>query len=138
MTDKVYKQVIVMRRDLKMRRGKEISQGGHASMKFLAEKIREVKDHRVHSMAGEHFPIFLSPAEEAWLLNKFTKICVRVNSEEELLAVHQKALDAGLVSTLVQDAGKTEFNGVPTYTCLAIGPDEESKIDPITKDLKLY
>ena len=42
-----------MRKDLKMRRGKEIAQGGHASMKFLAEKIRAVKDNRVRSMAGE-------------------------------------------------------------------------------------
>ena len=132
------KQVIVMRKDLKMRRGKEIAQGGHASMKFLAEKIRAVKDNRVRSMAGEHFPIFLSDVEEAWLLNRFTKICVKVMSEEELLDIHQKAKDAGLISTLVQDAGKTEFKGVPTYTCLAIGPDRAEHIDPITGHLPLY
>lgn len=132
------KQVIVMRKDLKMRRGKEIAQGGHAAMKFLALKIREVQNNRVRSMAGEHFPIFLSKAEETWLLNKFTKICVRVNSEQELLEIHQKAEAAGLVSSLVQDAGKTEFNGVPTYTCLAIGPDSADKIDKITGHLALY
>jgi peptidyl-tRNA hydrolase len=39
------KQVIVMRKDLKMRRGKEIAQGAHASMAFLAKK----------ALAGEAF-----------------------------------------------------------------------------------
>jgi PTH2 family peptidyl-tRNA hydrolase len=134
----IIKQVIVIRKDLKMRRGKEIAQGGHAAMKFLSQKIRDVQHNRVVSMAGEHFPVFLTPAEEAWLLGAFTKICVKVNSEEELLAIHQAAQDAGLVSSLVQDAGKTEFKGVPTYTCLAIGPDEAEKIDEVTRALKLY
>jgi PTH2 family peptidyl-tRNA hydrolase len=46
-------------------------------------------------------------------------------------------LDAGLIAALIQDAGLTEFGGVPTYTALAIGPDEEAKVDELTKDLKL-
>ena len=90
-----------MRRDLKkkgMDTGKAVTQGGHAAMKFLAHKIRDVQDMRVVSMAGEHFPVFLSAAEEAWILGKFTKICLRVNSEKELLEIHQKALDAGLTT----------------------------------------
>lgn len=132
------KQVIIIRKDLKMRRGKEIAQGSHASMKFLAHKIRAVQDNKVQSMAGEHFPVFLTEAEEYWLLNRFAKICLKVNSEEELLKLHQKALDAGLTSCLVTDSGKTEFNGVPTNTCIAIGPDEVEKIDAITGNLKLY
>ena len=33
------KQVIVIRRDLKMRRGKEIAQGAHASMLWLADRV---------------------------------------------------------------------------------------------------
>lgn len=132
------KQVIVIRKDLKMRRGKEIAQGSHASMKFLAERIRSVKDAKVQSMVGEHYPVFLTEAEEYWLMNRFAKICVKVNSEQELLELHQKALDAGLVSCLVTDSGKTEFNGVPTNTCIAIGPDTVEKIDAITGNLKLY
>ena len=127
-----------MRKDLKMRPGKAIAQGAHAAMKFLALKIREVQDDRVVSMAGEHFPVFLNQTEENWILSKFTKICLRVNSEEELLKLHQKALDAGLTSSLVTDSGLTVFNGVPTNTCIAIGPDEAEKIDAITGKLKLY
>ena len=68
------KQVIVMRRDLGMRRGKEIAQGAHASMIWLALRIRE---------PGYTF----TGAERRWLDGAFTKVCVRVDSEEELLAV---------------------------------------------------
>lgn len=132
------KQVIVMRKDLKMRRGKEIAQGAHASMKFLAHKVQNVWDHKVQSMAGEHFPLFLTDVEEDWLLNRFAKICLRVESEEELLDIHKKALEAGLTSCLVTDSGKTEFGGVPTNTCIAIGPDRAERIDAITGELKLY
>ncbi len=35
------KQVIVMRHDLKMRRGKQIAQGAHASMSFMCRRLRE-------------------------------------------------------------------------------------------------
>jgi PTH2 family peptidyl-tRNA hydrolase len=80
----------------------------------------------------------LTDAEKEWLDNSYAKICLVVNSEEELMAVHQKALDAGLESNLITDSGRTEFNGVPTKTCLAIGPDYCEKIDPITSNLTLY
>jgi peptidyl-tRNA hydrolase, PTH2 family len=66
-----------------------------------------------------------------------TKICVRVDSESELLEIARKAEDAGLTVHVITDAGHTEFGGVPTKTCLAIGPDEDEKIDAITGHLKL-
>ncbi len=118
------KQVIVMRRDLGMRRGKEIAQGAHASMIWLAARIRQ---------PGYTF----SEAERLWLDGPFTKVCVRVDSEEELLAVVQKAREAGVLVQLCVDAGKTEFHGVPTPTCCAVGPDLPERIDPITGHLKL-
>lgn len=130
------KQVIVMRKDLNMRRGKEIAQGSHASMAFITRRLKPigvegVPDHQYRVVA-------LTLTELAWLDNSFTKVCVRVDSEDELKAVHEAALDAGLVSHLVVDAGATEFHGVPTMTCCAIGPDEAEKIDPITGHLRLY
>jgi PTH2 family peptidyl-tRNA hydrolase len=123
------KQVIVIRKDLKMRRGKEIAQGAHASVKFISHRIQA-------HLKGE--PLTLSDAELAWFEGNFKKICLIVNSEDELLEIHQKAQDNGLVSSLIQDRGITEFSGVPTYTCLAIGPDEPDKINQITGHLKLY
>ena len=118
------KQVIVMRKDLKMRRGKEIAQGAHASMSFLAKK----------ALLRESF----TDAERAWLEGLFTKVCDRVESEEQLLNVARAAEQAGIRAEVVTDSGKTEFGGVPTRTCLALGPDLASKIDAITGTLELY
>ena len=118
------KQVIVMRRDLSMRRGKEIAQGSHASMIWLALRIRQ---------PGFTF----NDAESQWLDGSFTKICVRVDSEEELLGVVQKAQEAGVLLHFCVDAGRTESAGEPTPTCCAVGPDFPERIDPITGHLKL-
>jgi PTH2 family peptidyl-tRNA hydrolase len=48
------------------------------------------------------------------------------------------AEQAGLVCHVITDSGWTEFAGVPTKTCLAIGPDWCDMIDPVTSHLKLY
>jgi len=118
------KQVIVMRKDLKMRRGKEIAQGAHASMAFLAKR----------ALAGELF----TDVERAWLEGLFTKVCVRVSSEEELLAVAEAAGKVRIRVEVITDSGRTEFGGVPTKTCLALGPDLAEKIDAVTRHLELY
>ena len=126
------KQVIVIRRDLRMRRGKEIAQGAHAATAWLADLVLQTM------RANDVDHLALSPAERAWLESSFRKVTVKVNSEEELIAVYQKALDAGLVVHLITDRGLTEFGGVPTRTCLAVGPDYDDLIDPVTGDLELY
>jgi PTH2 family peptidyl-tRNA hydrolase len=126
------KQVIVIRRDLRMRRGKEIAQGAHAATAWLADLVLQTM------RANDVDHLSLSPAEQAWLESSFRKVTVKVNSEEELIAVYQKALDAGLVVHLITDRGLTEFGGVPTRTCLAVGPDYDDLIDPVTGDLELY
>lgn len=114
------KQVIVMRKDLGMRKGKMIAQACHGSIKAYAEALGR------------------NPSEtKRWMNHLSKKICVSVNSEEELLAVHQQALDAGLPCALIRDAGLTEFNGVPTLTCCVIGPVKSSEIDKITGNLSL-
>lgn len=113
-----YKQVLVMRKDLKMRRGKEIAQGAHASMKVVLENM-------------EH------PCVKEWLNQSFTKIAVSVPSEEELLNVLDKAKESDIVCALITDNGDTEFGGVPTNTCVAVGPAPAEDIDKITGHLKL-
>lgn len=136
------KQVIVIRKDLKMRRGKEIAQGAHASMAFLTRALQKYWGELNKLMASEEEMGFWEddlpgPAAE-WIRGIFAKVCVRVNSEEELLEIDKKAREAGLEVHLITDSGKTEFNGVPTPTCLAIGPDYSEKIDAITGHLELY
>jgi len=127
------KQVIILRKDLKMRKGKMVAQGAHASMAVLLKEgfIEEWE-------RGERqYRIRLSKEMEAWIIGIFTKICVSCDSEEELLSLHKQAEDAGLVCSLIQDAGLTEFDGVPTYTAVAIGPANSEDIDKITGELSL-
>jgi peptidyl-tRNA hydrolase, PTH2 family len=127
------KQVIVIRRDLRMRRGKEIAQGAHASTAWLAGRV--LQGMRPNGTVDH---VDLSEAERAWLESSFRKVTVKVDSEEKLMAVYHKALEAGLVVHLVTDRGLTEFGGVPTRTCLAVGPDYDDLVDPVTSDLELY
>ena len=127
------KQVIVIRRDLRMRRGKEIAQGAHASTAWLADRVLEG-----FSPNGTVDHVALSAAERSWLQSSFRKVTVKVNSEEELMAVYTRALEAGLLAHLVTDRGLTEFGGVPTRTCLAVGPDYDDLVDLVTGGLELY
>ena len=126
------KQVIVMRTDLGMRKGKMIAQGAHAS---VAAVLPYLSDPGVNALM-KSFDARRRCVDE-WLMNSFTKICVRVDSENELLSVFYNALDAGLIAQLITDNGLTEFHGVPTNTCCAIGPDLDENIDPITGHLRL-
>lgn len=137
------KQVIVIRKDLNMRTGKAIAQGAHASMGALLSCA--TKDYAPEGLGGGGYLQgmyidlyrYNTNALKDWLENSFTKITVYVNSEQELLEVLEKAKQAGLINCLITDNGATEFKGVPTITCCAIGPDYAENIDPITKHLKL-
>jgi PTH2 family peptidyl-tRNA hydrolase len=100
-----------------MRKGKIASQCCHASMAFLTK-------HLDWGSSGDGFVFHTTNYINTercmeikhWLENSFKKIVCYVNSEEELAELHQKALDAGLMSHLIEDNGATEFNGVKTKT----------------------
>jgi PTH2 family peptidyl-tRNA hydrolase len=123
------KQVIVMRTDTDppMRKGKMCAQAAHASLAFITRRIPG---------DSNSCTLKLKDPELKWLNGSFTKVCVRVDSEHELMEIYHKAQTAGLEVHIVKDSGKTEFKE-PTFTCMAIGPDYSSKIDPITGHLKL-
>jgi PTH2 family peptidyl-tRNA hydrolase len=130
---KATKQVIIIRNDLNMRKGKMVAQGCHASMAVITSALNVISDD------GETFGTFeLNNAFIDWLNNSYTKICLQCNSEEELLDIHNKAKEANIITSLILDNGTTEFNGVKTYTAVAIGPDYSENIDKITKHLKLF
>jgi PTH2 family peptidyl-tRNA hydrolase len=122
------KQVIVMRKDLGMRKGKMIAQGAHASLRVLLER---------GEADGDRYVIAMTDAMKAWLTGRFTKVCVSVDSEAALDAVVAKAKAAGVPCALIVDAGQTEFHGVPTKTCCAVGPAWIAEVDAITGDLPL-
>lgn len=121
------KQVIVMRKDLNMRKGKMIAQGAHASLGAWKELCSDHNNYRSD----------IYEAATAWDEGTFTKICVGVDSRDELQNVLEAAILAGLPVKMILDTGLTEFNGVPTHTCLAIGPAWSDDIDKITGYLKL-
>lgn len=123
------KQIIVIRKDLKMRRGKECSQAAHASMAFLTKHMKN-KTIELY--------IKLFPWEKDWLDNSFRKITCQVNSLEEILDLKDKCRENNIEFNMITDNGITEFRGKPTITCCAIGPDYDEKIDKICSHLKLY
>lgn len=125
------RQIIIMRNDLGMRKGKMIAQGAHASMKVFLDCA---ETH--HALGDSWLRVALTADMLAWVDGIFTKICVRVDSQAELFFVYEAAKAAGLPAALIQDAGHTEFKE-PTYTCCAIGPAPKSSLDPITGHLKL-
>jgi|JTFO01.1.fsa_nt_gb PTH2 family peptidyl-tRNA hydrolase len=131
------KQVIVIRKDLKMRRGKEIAQGCHASMGVITNQR-----HWLSFITEKLFGITmlkLTKNSHSWLNNRsFTKVTVTVNSLEELLQVKENAESKGLKVCMITDSGKTEFDGVPTVTCLSIEPATDDQLEGVTKHLKLY
>lgn len=133
------KQVIVIRKELKMRRGKEISQGAHAAMCFMTRRMEDDFDPSLDSKGNRRYSMSLvvSEEEKEWITGSFTKIVCQVETLAEIEALHEAALAAGLESNLMIDNGATEFSGQKTVTALAIGPAEASKIDAITGDLKL-
>lgn len=132
------KQVIVMRRYFpdgkggkrKVRTGKMIAQGAHASVAALLSSVKETKK-------GYLLEVTRDSSIEKWLNGGFAKIATYVDTEEELVKIYEEAQNAGLPCALITDSGKTEFGGKATKTCLAIGPASSDLIDKITGKLKL-
>lgn len=130
------KQVIIIRKDLKMTKGKMIAQGSHAStgviLGLMDRKVSEPRDEYEMTLK-----VSKGSALEAWLDVIFTKICVYVESEEELVELYNQAIAANLPACLITDRGLTHFKGVPTKTALAIGPCFSADVDIITGNLPL-
>ncbi len=121
-----HKMVIVVRKDLNMRKGKLASQASHAAQEAIL--IRD--ENNVPSLKT-------SPDVLAWLADEYKKVVVSVNSEAELLSLMEQARELGLNHHLVQDLGHTEFHGQKTYTALALGPAPALAVDALSGHLPL-
>lgn len=110
------KQVILVRQDLKLPKGKLSVQAAHSSVEAVL-KSDEAKVSR-------------------WKLEGSKKIVLKVKDLDELLSYEKQAKLAKLKTALITDAARTFFKE-PTITCLAIGPDEDEKINKITGKLKI-
>lgn len=136
------KQLIIIRKDLGMNKGKLAAQAAHASMGAL---LKSAYHSNVSSASDERdFDQVLiinledNPTVKAWLEGSFAKIALAVNSEEELEACREIAKNHGLRYSYIVDNGTTVFNGVPTPTCVGIGPAKSEILDELFSHLKLY
>ena len=115
-----YKMVIVVRTDLNMSLGKVSAQVGHAVLGAYKLSLQNdlTKTNNWENFSGQ------------------AKIVLGVSNKEELFDIQNKAREAGLVTCLIHDAGRTQV-APNTPTCCAIGPDLVENIDKITGKLKL-
>jgi peptidyl-tRNA hydrolase, PTH2 family len=111
-----YKQVILIRQDLKLPKGKAAAQVAHASVEAVLRSD--------------------SKLVQTWRNEGMAKIVLKVKDEKELIHYFQAAKDEGLVVSLITDAGRTVISP-GTKTCVGIGPDIEEDIDSITGKLSL-
>ena len=120
------KMMIVMRRDLKMRKGKIAAQAGHACIDAILMALS--KEGRLNDFETTNDGIALRDTDKLttplsdWFKYGCAKICVYVDSEEELMNIADKANEKGIIAAVITDAGMTEFHSVPTKTCLALEP----------------
>lgn len=111
-----YKQVILVRSDLKLPPGKLAAQVAHASVEAVLRSDKEIV--------------------RAWHNQGMKKIVLKVATLKGMKKYMQLAKDAGLTTALITDAGRTVLQP-GTQTCCAIGPDAEDDIDAVTGDLKM-
>lgn len=141
------KQVLVWNKSLKVRRGKESAQLAHASLKAILDlgKMKYSYDDGwckaskkyVTNVTYFDYEIPMTKDIDTWLNEGYAKIVVHAPDENEIIRLYKEAKDAGLPCALIEDEGRTEFHGVKTITCCAIGPGNSEIIDKITGDLKL-
>ncbi len=127
------KQVIAVRKDLNMRKGKIAAQVAHAAMKVFLDRSNILQD-----TDGQYYmDTSLTKTMANWLEGPFTKVVVEVESVDELYKLAKRATELNIPHAIMIDNGNTEFHDKKTETCIAIGPDESGKIDLVTGGLKL-
>jgi PTH2 family peptidyl-tRNA hydrolase len=138
------KQVIILRTDTepKMRKGKLVAQGAHASTAVILELLFGEYGSRTWEVDGKKsvvkakVEIDMNTPFYQWISRIFKKVVVG-GSLSEIIEAYKKAKSAGIPCSLIEDKGLTEFGGKITITACAIGPDDPDKIDKITGHLSL-
>lgn len=158
----MYKQLLIIRKDLHMSSGKIASQASHASMAFLTKMIT---DHIVGEVfqgsGGEQ--TFMKPTNvyrvesfnidkdlyEQWVQGIFTKVVCGAKNKNQLMKAVQMAEEMGMREGedfyIIKDCCLTELepeefdeNGVGrTITCIGFVPMEAEKIEKISKKFQL-
>ena len=112
----MYKQVIVVRDDIELSRGKLAAQVAHASHGAARKSDKKIV--------------------RLWIVSGEKKIILKTKNLDELKTLKEKCIKLKLSCALISDAGLTEVKS-GTITALGIGPDEEKRIDKVTGSLPL-
>ncbi len=126
------KQVIVVRRDLKMRPGKMAAQVAHAAIKVILDRGAFV------GVSKRNF--FIPQVTEEmkyWMAESFTKIVLSVQTEADINKLEEKAKYFNIPHAVMIDDGWAEYHAEKEVTCIALGPAESDTLDKLTKDLPL-
>ena len=125
------KQVILIRRDLKLRRAAMAALAAKASCAFLLDNDE--------SSRGDELSVSLTRQEAEWLRGASTRIVLGVASESALNSMIAKAESAGLLCYTTEGHVKDEQeeDELPQIVAAAIGPDDSDVIDQLTGNLKL-
>lgn len=129
------KQVIVVRKDLHMRKGKMCAQVAHASMKILLDLMDTMQT----SSDIVQWSVELNTKDplHKWMQGQFTKVVLYIPTMDDMLNLRDRAESLGVRTALIVDAGKTEFHNKPTPTALALGPHDADVLSELTGDLQL-
>ena len=111
----MYKQVIVINKDVKMSKGKVAAQASHASVSAMQKCDKDVA--------------------KKWRNEGQKKVVVKA-SLVEFENIAEKCAKLKIPFDVIRDAGLTEIEA-GTATAIGIGPDEETKIDKVTGSLAL-
>ena len=138
------KQVIVFRKDLLkgehgIRKGKFAAQCCHASLGALLKCFSKYQCVYPGEQVTTRYEVEFGSdcVLDSWLNGTFTKVVVSVDNEEQLRELDKECDELDIPHALITDSGLTEFHGVPTVTCLGIGPWEKNQRDSITGNLQL-
>ncbi len=112
----MYKQVVVVRSDLKLSPGKLAAQCGHGFVESFVKADEKSK--------------------RAWLSTGAKKVVLKVASEKELRMLWEDAGAQKIPNALITDAGHTELPP-GTTTVLGLGPAAEEVLDKLTGQLKM-
>lgn len=127
------KQVILVRRDLKMRRASIAALVAKASSEFFLDNNE--------SERSDKLSVNLTPQESEWITSGSTRIVLGVTSENALKSLVFKAELAGLSCYPITSRSPVDkeegLDGLSETLCVAIGPDDSDKIDEVTGNLKL-
>jgi len=115
-----YKMVIAVRADLKLSKGKMAAQASHAAVNCAFASKKKDPD-----------------TFDKWISYGQTKVVLKLKDEQELFEIKMIADALGVINSVIADAGRTEIPA-GTITCIGLGPDEVSKMDKVTGELKMF